>query len=349
LVPFPSNLPPALRVKTPTGTAQPGKFASEFGCVGMSSFESMSVTLAPTDWSLHSSPMAQRNYPCDNIIDVYWGKQDLSQSGERAFKKQLYQCLIGQALEMKSDIEVRRSTNEFGTVIWQLNEIWPTGGWGSVEYGTPVPGQVIGGRWKPLQYWLSAFLYKDIIATCSNGAQPQCLVKNDNPLSSFSGNFVLSVLRFSDGKQTVVTREAVNLGKGAGETAWFCAITVGGKCGQWEDVLSAGGCSNANECLVLTEIGMQRNFVLLAPLSGLKLPSPQISYSVEKNNGTVSVTSSEVALFVTLTAQAQGRFEFNTFWMGKGETVKVPFIWYGESNVPLLESTLRLEHVAMYL
>lgn len=58
--------------------------------------------------------MIQRNYPCDNIIDVYWGTQDFSQTGEEAFKRQLYQCLIGQALELKGDIEVRRSTNEWG-------------------------------------------------------------------------------------------------------------------------------------------------------------------------------------------------------------------------------------------
>ena len=58
--------------------------------------------------------MSQRNYPCDNIIQVYWGKQNLDLSGETAFKRQLYQCLIGQAIELTADIEVRRSTNEFG-------------------------------------------------------------------------------------------------------------------------------------------------------------------------------------------------------------------------------------------
>ena len=36
---------------------------------------------------------------------------------------------------MKSNIENRRSGNTFGTIIWQLGEIWPTGGWGSLEYG----------------------------------------------------------------------------------------------------------------------------------------------------------------------------------------------------------------------
>ena len=75
------------------------------------------------------------------------------------------------------------------SVCRQLNEIWPTGGWGSIEYGTAsVPGQVrrrrwcflgvllcwlrrarvtrplppllmwqvLGGRWKPLHYMVRA-------------------------------------------------------------------------------------------------------------------------------------------------------------------------------------------------
>jgi hypothetical protein len=65
------------------------------------------------------------------------------QTGELAFKRQLYQCMLGQALHMKSSMELHRSVNQFGTMIWQLGEIWPTGGWGSLEYGTPgMPGQV---------------------------------------------------------------------------------------------------------------------------------------------------------------------------------------------------------------
>ena len=36
------------------------------------------------------------------------------------------------------------------TMLWQLNEVWPTGGWGSLEYGAAnTAGQLIGGRWKP--------------------------------------------------------------------------------------------------------------------------------------------------------------------------------------------------------
>ena len=63
--------------------------------------------------------------------------------GEQAFKKQLWQCLYGQALVLKTYIEQHRSTNTYGLQIWQLNEIWPTGGWGTIEWGpADYPGQV---------------------------------------------------------------------------------------------------------------------------------------------------------------------------------------------------------------
>jgi beta-mannosidase len=209
--------------------------------------------------------MAQRNYPCDNLIQVYFGSvAHLNDTGEAAFKKQLYQCMIAQVgvcslrcvasaqgvrahalavcvqgLVMKSDIETRRSQNQFGSIIWQVRAramsrlllllllrsahrvsavavqrnlahvrlaccgsgsltgtgAWVrSGGWGSVEYGTPGPGQVIGGphaqrarrrsaltvrdwsgRWKPLHYWLKNSLYTDVMATC--GANAQCYVR----------------------------------------------------------------------------------------------------------------------------------------------------------------------------
>ena len=154
--------------------------------------------------------MAQRNYPCDNIIVQYFGKSDFDQVGEATFKKQLWQCMVGQALLIKSDIETRRAGNQFGIIVWQYNEIWPTGGWGSIEYGTVgyTKGQVLGGRWKPLHYWYKASIYADVMATCGtrNIAHDHvpaiaCYVKNDSPRFTACGltvgNSVLSKSLFT--------------------------------------------------------------------------------------------------------------------------------------------------------
>jgi hypothetical protein len=73
-----------------------------------------------------TNPMAERNYPCDDLIIGVWGKAAgaaLDEVGELAFKRQLFQCMLAQALFMKGDIEGRRSgSNAFGLLTWQLNE-----------------------------------------------------------------------------------------------------------------------------------------------------------------------------------------------------------------------------------
>jgi len=93
-------------------------YISEFGSVGMSSWESMSATLKPEHWGLHGgmpadncsgglpnaghrctggNPMSQRNYPCDSLIVAYFdtSNADLDAVGESAFKKQLWLCMAG--------------------------------------------------------------------------------------------------------------------------------------------------------------------------------------------------------------------------------------------------------------
>jgi len=347
---FDANIPPRLN-KVPTGVDINGVYASEFGCVAMSSFESMSVTLSPDHWSLHSAPMYQRNYPCDNIIDVYWGTQDLSPVGEAAFKKQLYQCLLGQAFEMKSDIEARRASNEFGTVTWQLNEIWPTGGWGSIEYGTPVKGQVIGGRWKPLHYLFARSVFTDVTSTCGQADPPNCYVKNDG-ITPFTGKVTISIVNFASGKTFVVSTNSVSLAAGAGTTQWFCAKTAGSSCASWSEVLSSGNCTTSGQGIMVITITaadgtvVATNELALTTVNKMMLPKPSISYLVAAN-GDITLQTDSTAAFVTLTTQAQGRFGDNFFLMTPGRKT-ISFVPFGPLDVNTLKTTLRVEHAQLY-
>lgn len=104
-----------------TGPGEEGWYRSEFGCVAWSSFESMSAQL-PADQLGMLTPAGQhRNWNPSNIIKVFFGPAAaaaMSDSGEAAFKKQLYQSMIGQALFLKTEIEGWRAQNVFGTTIW---------------------------------------------------------------------------------------------------------------------------------------------------------------------------------------------------------------------------------------
>lgn len=60
----------------------------------------------------------------------------MSAVGPFALQRQTWQCMVAQALAHKEYTEALRSMNTVMVQFWQYNEIWPTGGWGSIEYGT---------------------------------------------------------------------------------------------------------------------------------------------------------------------------------------------------------------------
>ena len=132
--------------------------------------------------------------------------------------------MIGQMLVMKSEIEAKRSQNIWGTIFWMFSEIWPTGGWGSIEYG-PSPeltsGQVEGGRWKPLQYMLRSSTYADQLAACNDAGD--CWVTNDVGIP-FAGAVSVRLLNVQTGATAFVRKSMpVELAAGAGVVKWFCA------------------------------------------------------------------------------------------------------------------------------
>jgi len=351
------------------GLGKANIFASEFGSSVYSSFESMAPTIAPEHWSIHGGAppdkcgggfashcegdnvMAQRNYPCDNIIVEYFGKSDFETVGEHQFKQQLWQCMVGQALLVKSDIETRRSQNQFGIIVWQFNEIWPTGGWGSIEYGTVgfTKGQVLGGRWKPLHHWYKASIFADVMATCGNQNTPHehenkviCYIKNDSPLA-FKGNVDVSSLQFSSGAKHTVTTMAVDMPAGAGTIQWFeLPRLINGT--QEMLLVSVSDSSGAP---------MSNNPVAFAHPKDMSLPKAHVTFQVGTQPAAgapvpVTVTSDSFALYVTLTSLAQGRFEDNAFVMLPGKKV-VKFYPFEGFSIQELKSSLRVEHTATYM
>jgi len=353
LEPFPPNNPPTFDIAK-TGPQQPGKYASEFGCVGWSSYESVSPTVSPAHYSLHAPPMFQRNYPCDNIIQVYWGPQQYP-VGEAPFKKQLYQCIIGQALELKSDIEARRATNEWGTVIWQLNEVWPTGGWGTIEYGTPVEGQVLGGRWKPMHHYLRNSVFADVMSTCNT--KGNCYVKNDG-ITAFQGKVTVSLVHFDNAKVDTLREVDLKLAAGAGVIMPFCAQDASGNnCATWDEIFKKYECQQGSvSCILTTSVTnsagteVSKNLITLQIPGNLNLQAAKVRFTATQtasDTANVVLTTDKVAVFVVLTTQSSGRFSDNAFLLMPGSKT-LTFSGWGGFNFDKFSSTLRVEHAQLY-
>ena len=85
---------------------------TETGCSVLQSFESLSATLAPAEYGIHTGPFHERNYPGDPLILSYYGaKRDLDRVGAAALKEECYLNMLAAGLQRKANIESWRSTN----------------------------------------------------------------------------------------------------------------------------------------------------------------------------------------------------------------------------------------------
>ena len=234
-------------------------------------------------------------------------------------------------------------------------------GWGSIEYGTVgfTPGQVEGGRWKPLQYFLRRFLYRDHHIAASVDARVH--VRSDDAFASTNATATLTYLHLATGANSPGASFPVALPPGASASVWGCADGVSGtwQCDRWAQLLPRVGCaSDGSDCVLLLRVTdnasgqlLAENFELLAPVWRLALPAANVTAAVgaPQADGSVPITltASATALFVHLTTLAQGRFSDNSLLLPPGDTV-VSFLPWGPLDAELLRSSLRVEHVQLY-
>ena len=197
---------------------------------------------------------------------------------------------------MKSDIEVRRSRNEHGTLTWQLGEIWPTGGWGSLEYGSVgwLDGQVLGGRWKPLHHVMEQHLYRDVIAVCA--ADALCFVKNSNPLENVFGRVQALFSDIHTEKATEISSTYFALGSGPAIHR-FCLgdPSKSHDCPSYSALLSAHQCSSDSCVVVLRLTATQQfsseNIVFIVPPANMTIPPSNVSFNVSQPHPCASQTN----------------------------------------------------------
>jgi len=361
------------------GTSAAGFFTSEYGVGQPASFEIMAPTLSPTFWSMHGgnhsadscsggfahvctggNVMAQRNYACDDALQTYFGGSllfTLDDFGAEAFQQQLYVCQLATALALKATTEEHRSRNMIGLMTWQLGEVWPTDGWGSLEYASG-DGSILGGRWKPSHYVLAAAFANTLVA-CDDTAA--CFVRSDDALAPLAAEVVFSVTRLADGSTAELARAPVSLPRGAASVGWFCAGGDSHPCTAWPALLPASGCASSGADCALTASVTDASSGLVLATNTIFLTTParlnlsravRVTFSVgeEDADGSVPVTLTAAgagaapALHVTLFTLANGRFSANFIPLLSGSTV-VSFIPFAPGQRNVLADSLRVNAV----
>ena len=165
--------------------------------------------------------------------------------------------------------------------MWQLNEIWPTGGWGSLEYGAAAAkGQVIGGRWKILHNLMRQSSFADVFVGCGiatrnpeasiqtadsrsiGGSSPLCYMRNDTP-DRFVGTVTVSLIALGTGKITPLTTIAASVaaigGELEGSAQLFCpngkallgpSVSGVAECGSFASLLQSVPACDPTSCYI---------------------------------------------------------------------------------------------------
>jgi len=345
----------------PIGVGLPGTSFSEYGFTVMSSFESMSAQLSPSQWGINQPVFSQRNYPCDNFIHAFFGKEfgNVSDVGEVALQRQTWQCMIAQAFSQKQYTEALRSMNTVLVQFWQYNEIWPTGGWGSIEYGTPGKGQSVGGRWKPLMHFLRRSIFASVGAACMDDGR--CYVRNDAK-TAFEGSLRLTLIRLLTGATAWNETLPLAIARGAHTVQWVCVKggDSGTNCTGWDEILNSANCTRST-CVFNADVFGQEG---TKPISSNQQPLlPPGKLQVARDVAVTSVVgevnaeglipvivrSNGTALLVTLTTLAAGVFSDNVFLLTQYAPAELLFTPYGPPDVATLKASLRTVHLAQYM
>lgn len=120
------------------------RYLSEFGFQSFPCLKTVETFTAPEDRNIFSRAMEmhQRNVGANGKILTYLSATYLY---PRDFEMLLYASQLLQADAVRYGIEhFRRNRGRcMGTVVWQLNDIWPVASWAGIDYY---------GRWKALHY-----------------------------------------------------------------------------------------------------------------------------------------------------------------------------------------------------
>lgn len=162
------------------------RYLSEFGFESLPSKKTIDSFTLPSDRNIFSRVMEmhQRSNDGNQRIISYISKTFLYPTN---FETLIYASQLLQARAMQYAVEhLRRNRGRcMGALYWQLNDVWPTASWSSIDYF---------GRFKALQYVAKRFFEPIIISCCETGeTTTRPFVTMENEVYDYETKAILSV------------------------------------------------------------------------------------------------------------------------------------------------------------
>ncbi len=191
------------------------RYLSEFGFQSFPCLKTVETFTEPGDRNIFSRimEMHQRNRAANGKILDYLSATYLY---PKDFDHMLYASQLLQADAIRYGVEhFRRHRGRcMGTVVWQLNDIWPVASWAGIDYY---------GRWKALHY-AERRMFAPVMISCEEKGElterPFCIMEKQE----FEKSIRLHVA--NETRQEVTGEAAVYLRDAAGKLLWEKKETV---------------------------------------------------------------------------------------------------------------------------
>ena len=258
------------------------RFVSEFGFQSFASPETMAAVTKKEDRNITSPVFEfhQRSWRGHGTILSFALELLPMPVG---YENTIYISQILHALYMKIAVEHwRRSMpRTMGTLIWQLNDIWPVASWASLEYD---------GRWKALHYLEKKFYAPLLVSSCENKDNIEIWATSDlteNPLAE------LKVLLINiNGKALHSYKQKLKITPLSSKKIF--QIKISELCADEKA---------KSQCFLYFTLQYKNysssNFHFFMPYKKLELKKPKIAQKlyIEKSKITLSLKSDTLALF----------------------------------------------------
>lgn len=228
-------------------------FASEYGWIGMPSFESLSPMLgSSSEYTMHSAAMIDRQNRITPISTsesrVRWVFGDhaapyIDTADEEAFKRVIHMSMVAQADCVRAETEHYRRGRDSeyktaGATFWMLDDNWPAESWTSLEWG---------GRPKLLHYVAMQYNHKVVISSFCTPSIRACtgisVHVSSEQLSAVVGTLSLTAIRWNDARVGLASTRKVALRPQAGVNFTFAG-------NEFTAMLQSAGCTAAAACFV---------------------------------------------------------------------------------------------------
>ncbi|HJM46375.1 MAG TPA: glycoside hydrolase family 2 protein [Candidatus Marinimicrobia bacterium] len=297
-----------------------GRFISEYGLQSipeMNTIQKFDSTI--TKWTLETKalnfrqrskmPWISKNYTGFDMMEYYISKYFSSPENLEEF---IYLSQLTQALGLTNAIHAHRRNRPYtmGSLYWQIDDVWPTVSWSSVDYF---------GNWKAAHYGVKKAFAPVLISPDVKDSILTITVVNDK-LKGISGTLFLNLFTL-DGLRVFSIDSLVNI-KANSALSVYTESTGELLCGQ-----------NKNNVYLSTylETGdstLTENIFYFSDPKYLRLKPPKFSTSIKQNqnNWIVSLTASALAKDVYLSFDTvMGKWSDNYFDLQPGAEKTVIF------------------------